>query len=348
MRKIVFGSPILLLLACRLNLSTPIPGQTPAPETPAAADTMPAGGMAQSTPESAEIVAVPFETVQIKGVAYTAWQAPGDPFRLVCEDPCKLDEQYIFAEYAGFRAARAELIRLTGIDTLAEIQPVDMHLELTDSVCQEQPTGHASVDHVGRRAYTCTQGPGWYPTVEEIIAKAAQPGQQYFPLHEYMHTLFFGRLSGMAGEVFVAHADWIHDYVNPLPAIATGDLDPADFCLRGSIAPGDFEGRLVSELCERNGFVLEDLTRSLVELDALYQSGGGQVPQERYEHPAATIAQYRDILNRVLGSDTTPAFAAACWPAVLFESGYALGPGCAQPTVDPGWTATSVPKPGAE
>ena len=54
--------------------------------------------------------------------------------------------------------------------------------------------------------------------------------------------------------------------------------------------------------------------------------------QEGYEHPVPSVAQYRDILNRLLGSDTTPAFAAACWPPELFGNSYSLSPACARPT----------------
>jgi hypothetical protein len=89
---------------------------------------------------------------------------------------------------------------------------------------------------------------------------------------------------------------------------------------------------LVSELCRQNGFQLKHVALSLIELDKLYQSGGGQVYQEGYEHPVASVAQYRDILNRLLGSDTTPAFAAACWSPELFENSYSLGDACAPPT----------------
>ncbi len=84
---------------------------------------------------------------------------------------------------------------------------------------------------------------------------------------------------------------------------------------------------------------MPDLARSLVELDRLYHSGGGQVSQEGYEHPAATLAQYRDILNALLGSDTTNAFASACWPPALFGSSYSPLPACVVETT----TGTATP-----
>jgi hypothetical protein len=88
------------------------------------------------------IVPIPVSSIQIKGVPYKAYQIPGDPFRFVCQEPCPLDLQYIYAEYAGFRLAHAKLIELTGVDTLTELQPVDMHLVFEDSICSEFPYGH--------------------------------------------------------------------------------------------------------------------------------------------------------------------------------------------------------------
>jgi hypothetical protein len=283
---------------------------------------------------AAEIVTIPESSIQIEGAPYRAYQIPGDPFRFVCQEPCPLDPQYIFAEYAGFRAAHANLIRLTGIDTLAELQPVDMHLVLEDSICRELPVGHAYVYAGAHRAYTCSDGPGYYPTAEEKIRMAGRLESQYFPLHEYMHTIFFGRISGKAGNFQDYKAEFFHDYVVPVPSYAIGIIDTAKFCsYHDGAPPGDYGGWLIYELCRQNGFQLAHLAQSLVALDDLYRSGGGQVYQEGYGHPAPAVSQYRDILNRLLGGDTTRAFADACWPPELFGNSYSLGAACARPTV---------------
>ena len=50
---------------------------------------------------------------------------------------------------------------------------------------------------------------------------------------------------------------------------------------------------------------------SLIELGKFYESDGGPV-ELGLNHRVPTAAQYRDMLNRLLGSDTTPAFADAC------------------------------------
>ena len=335
MRKILLVLALFLLLGCNLLGNAPAAAETSEKETQTTPQSgqasQPTGGAASAT---VEIIPIPAETIQLEGVPYSAYQLPGDPFRFVCQDPCPLDPQYIYAEYAGFRQAHDMLIRLTGIDTLAELQPVDMHLVLEDSICSELPVGHAYWYADTHLAYTCTEGPGYYPTIEEKIRMAALPERQYFPLHEYMHTIFFGRISGKTEQTHYSLAESFHDYVVPIPSYAIGILDLRTFCTyRDPLPPGDYDGYLINELCRRNDFQLEFFTQSLIELDALYQSGGGEVYYEEYEHPVPSVAQYRDILNRLLGGDTTPAFAAACWPPELFDNSYVLSGECAPPEI---------------
>jgi len=345
MRKIFLVSTFFLVLACQGVRVTPTPVQTDSQgrQTPTlidqAAETT-GGGTSTPTPisqaaeatdegASTPIATILVSSIQVEGVPYKAYQIPGDPFRFVCQEPCPLDPQYIFAEYSGFRLAHAKLIELMGVDTLIELQPVDMHLVLDDSVCRELPGGHAYIYTGTRQAYTCTDGPGYYPTIEEKIQKAAQPENQYFPLHEYMHTIFFGRISGKAGNFQDYYAEFFHDFVVPLPSYAIGIIDPAGFCSYRNQAPsrGDYPLWLISELCKQNGFQLKHVALSLIELDKLYQSDGGQVELE-FTHRVPTVAQYRDILNRLLGSDTTHAFAEACWPPELFGNSYSVSPAC--------------------
>ena len=282
-----------------------------------------------STPSPKPPTSIPVSSIQIEGVPSKAYQIPGDPFRFVCQEPCPLDQRYIFAEYAGFRLAHPKLIQLTGVDTLTELQPVDMHLVVDDSVCRELLGGHAGMYASTRKAYTCSDGPGYYPTLEEKIHKAAQPENQYFPLHEYMHTIFFGRISGKAGDFQDYYAEFFHDFVVPLPSYAIGIMEPAGFCSYRNEAPsaGDYPLWLISELCQQNGFQLKHVALSLIELDKLYQSDRGQV-ELGFTHRVPTVAQYRDILNRLLGNDTTPAFADACWAPELFGNSYSVSPAC--------------------
>jgi hypothetical protein len=346
MKKLVLVCTVFLLSACQLATVPPTPAPTAPPqaEPPTAVvvpTTPPVEVTSAPTQAIAEVAPIPASPIEIGGVAYTAYQIAGDPFRFVCPDPCTLDLQYIYAEYAGFRLAHANLIELTGIDTLAELQPVDMHLDLQDSVCKDAPYGHAYIYTDRHQAFTCSEGPGYYPNLAEKIQNASRLDGQYFPLHEYMHTLFFGRLSASEGNFQDYKAAFMHDFVVPIPSYAIGLLDQAAFCTYRDIAPGDYGGFLINELCTRNGFQLKDLAPSLIALDQLVQSGGGKVSEAEYPHPLATIAQYRDILNNLLGSDTTPAFAAACWPPEFFGNSYTPAPGCAVST-EPAGTPTPL------
>ncbi len=328
------------LMGC--NLPSPGTNETSPSPTNEAPIIIPTEGTTQQTGSTLfDTASIVTSSIFLEGVAYTANQAPGDPFRFVCQEPCTLDLTYIYAAYAGFRLGHARLIELTGIDTLPQLQPVDMHLDLNDSICSELPVGHAYTYSDTHQAYTCTEGPGYYPTLEEKIQMASLLDGQYFPLHEYMHTLFFGRISGKAGDFTAGTAYFLHDYVVPIPSYAIGILDAASFCsYRNMYPPGDYGGWLISELCLQNGFELPDLALSLVELDRLYQSSGGEDYQEGYQHPVPTAAQYRDILNNLLGSDTTSAFATACWPPELFGSGYSLPSSC--PNASTGGTPTPL------
>ena len=255
MRKIFLAFTCILMMACNLGrvVSPPVepgPGDQEAPasiadqasEPATAATSIPAATIPAPVEGTATPIAVfpiPVTPVQIEGVLYNAYQIPGDPFRFVCPEPCPLDLQYIYAEYAGFRAAHSRLIELTGIDTLPELQPVDMHLDLTDSICKDAPYGHAYVYSGTHQAYTCSEGPGYYPTVEEKIRMAATLDGQYFPLHEYMHTIFFGRISGKAGDFEDYKAYYFHDYVVHIPSYAIGTLNIDGFCTYRDMAPGD-------------------------------------------------------------------------------------------------------------
>ncbi|MGB7537183.1 MAG: hypothetical protein WBM17_01470, partial [Anaerolineales bacterium] len=223
MNKLFLVVMVFFVLSCNLVTVAQTPAQTGSqgiltPE-PTGQD-LEATGLGTSAP--AEIVPVPVSSVQIEGVAYKAYQIPGDPFRFVCQEPCPHDPQFIYAEYAGFRLAHAMLIQLTGADTLAELQPVDMHLGFEDGICRAHPGGHASIYAHTHQAYTCTDGPGLYATIEETIRLASRPEEQYFPLHEYMHTIFFGRISEWAGDYINNKAGDFHDFVVPIPAYAIG------------------------------------------------------------------------------------------------------------------------------
>ena len=260
-----------------------------------------------------EIVPVPAAEIQINGIPYLSYQMPGDPFRFVCRQPCTADPAVIHGQYAGFRRARDLLLQVTGIDTLPELQPVDIHLtndEQCGTLADAGALSFAWYRHPGN-AYVCTflfeyRGQNGESYTPEL---ASEMYNQVILLHEYLHTIFYGRLPDTLAAM--------HDFVTPVALYVTGtDSGPEAFCSYNPITPpGDYGGYLIWELCRRNGFTLETFRSSLIELDALYQAGGGS-QQQGLSRLTPSISQYREILNRLLGSDTRQAFADACWPAL--------------------------------
>jgi len=316
-----------------------LPPASPTPVKPIVQATAPANtppATARASAPSATTIAinlVPATTIQILGATYKSYQMPGDPFRFVCPEPCTVDPKLISAQYTGFRIAHAKLIKLTGVDTLPELLPVNIHVK-NDQRCgnlsQSSSLSYASKWTNGN-AYICTflfeyiKGIGGQPYSPEF---AVQLDQQTIFIHEYLHTIFFGRFADGGNQ---------HDFVTPLALFVTDKLGNPDLCAyRPQTPPGDYGGHLIYELCRQNGFRISHLATSLIEQDKLYQSGGGKINQ-LMKHPLTTMAQFREILNRVLGSDTTKAFADACWPPALFGNSYVLPNSCTNrtPTVAP-------------
>jgi hypothetical protein len=339
-RKALLAFLVLLPLGCNL----PAVVQTvSAPETtenppPASGTQKPSSATASLMPGFAPsphipIVPIPSQAVSIEGHPYTSYQAEGSAFRFVCPDPCPVDPELIYAQYAGFHNIYENLIGLTVVDTLTELQPVDIHI-LNDPKCRNLSDisfRAYSNWNSGANAFICSflfeyaEGAGGAPYT---AAEAVLPNWQDALIHEYLHTLFFGRITRYAGAM--------HDFVTPIAIYAwLGWGEGEFFCEYHPVTPpGDFGGYLLQQLCRRYGFHWEHLARVLTELDVLYASGGG-VSDEGFRHPVPDMAQFRDILNRVLETDTTPAFIDACWPAVLFGETYALPASCTDRTAAP-------------
>ncbi len=325
MRKITLCLLLFLLLACNLPAVSLTPVQ-PGPQT----DLLPTSVVDEpaATVTPIAIVEVPTSIIQIEGAAYLSYQMPGDPFRFVCVEPCTVDPQLIFGQYAGFRNAHQIMIKVTGVDILPEMMPVDIHSQ-GDAIC-----GHLGDGPLGftyyfppKKPLICSylfdyaQGFNGQPYTPEF---ATRLDQQTLFIHEYLHLIFVGRLP--------ASVEAIHDFVTPIAFHISGHVE-TDLCsYHPQTAPGDFGGYLFQNLCAQNGFHLEDLAPVMTKLDQLYQSGAGQVQQAGYEHPSPSAAQFRDILNDVLGGDTTRAFADACWPPDLFGNSYILSYECTHPT----------------
>lgn len=284
--------------------AAPLPSLTPSAAPSRAAVTRPAQPGAQAAP-------LPKSQAILEGTPYVLFQAPGDPFRIVCQQPCAIADDLIFAKYAGFKAAHARLIALMGVDVPKELQPVDIHLNADAACGKYEPgvtTGFAAV----------TPGPagrGMICLFDVEKVNRARPftpqnavllEDQLLAVHEYAHVIFFRRHDVSYEDVVKAASFYV----------ASSLTNPCDPALN---QPN--QGKLVYELCRRNGFQYAHLAPALKELDALYQTNQGLL-RTGAPRPTTAVYQLRAILNRLLGGDTLPAFVTAGFlPVVLGDMG---------------------------
>ena len=255
---------------------------------------------------------VPMTTIQITGPkptdlakTYRSYQKLGYKYRIVCEEPCGIDEKLIYSRYSGFKPAKDQLINLFGIDILEEYSPFDIHME-SDSWCGSYDpnlaAGFSGRYHLGVGPTTGSGGSyGCFFDIdkeENILPDTLiKISEQLLYVHEYAHVIFFGRHRRSYEDVVKAASFYI-SWVPPI----TNACDP--------MMKFKWSGKLIYELCQQNGFSFTDLAPTLQQLDSLYQSGQG------YNGWRTSVYQYREILNRHLGSDTINAFLdAGLYPA---------------------------------
>lgn len=323
LRSISWLLPLLLLPACNLPRPTAVP-RTPAP-TGTAVPTATPRPMGLVEPTLAVAVELPMAPVEIDGVAYVAFETPGEPFRFVCPAPCAGYSQLMYWQIAGFRTAHEILVRTIGVDTLRELQPIDIHV-LEDPKCgtrtQAPEPSFAGHDPRGR-AYVCSfvfEAFKASPPAPETAREATRLDHQVELIHAYLHTIFFGRVPIEAGAM--------HDFVTPIALYVTGTLPGGDLCTyHPASPPGDYRGWLIYNLCQDAGFEIEDLAPAMKAIDRLYRGDDGRV-DERFEHLVPDMAQFRWELKGTVGRDLAGAFADACWPAELFEDTYTLKSSC--------------------
>ena len=242
------------------------------------------------------IVAIPKSTATVAGGTYDAFQVAGNRLRLLCQQPCQLDDRLIDADYAGYQVTIQQLVRNLGFDIVKSIDTIDVHLT-RDGQCRraEGEVGlSGTYNDNAKAAFICV-----YLTEPDIAGSdpaspitadtAIRLGGLGVFAHEYTHVLLFDRFTFSS-----------HDFVFPIESTTLDPANPqsADLCITGyqSSAP------LTYELCKTDGFTYAQLVASLRMVDRLYQDGHGNVGG------AVGMNQYRAVLNYVLGKDTTAAF----------------------------------------
>ncbi|CAM3888187.1 hypothetical protein COSO111634_28050 [Corallococcus soli] len=276
-------------------------GDDPEPGAPSDAGvSRPDAGVDAGRPPP-EVVAVPRAQVMLGGREYRAYQRPGDTFRIVCEEPCPLEETYLFARYAGFRAVKDDLVSVAGVDVSPRMVPVDIHLA-GDSLCGPKGTvsGSAFMNQTGLEP-----GPGSNVCLWELEASRAPPPEVPRPLtvenavalehqvlvaHEYAHVVLFLRHE-------LSH-EWL---VRAISYRVGGQAGSLCDDINQQFAPTAWE------LCQRSGLDYAQLAEGLRKTDTLWSTGGGTVALHAGVPLATSVYQYRRILDALAGGDTLAA-----------------------------------------
>ncbi len=251
------------------------------------------------TPAANAALVVGNDTLQ--GTAYTTYREPSDTtYRIICQTPCPIPLATLQAASDGFRAAKVQLLALSGLDTLAALQPVDMAFE-ANSLCPLIPgaSGYSSTYFpygMGagqpRRAKSCLflwnyqqAGQIDYFTPEQ----AGLISSQTLAIHEYAHSIFFDR-----------HRQSYEDFVRYWSYAITGNVPlPDGMCSENLVT---YMAPMMYELCQRYGATDADLRFALARLDQLYTQGQG------YHGPTTSVAQLRAAFDQRFEAHTGSLF----------------------------------------
>ena len=214
-----------------------------------------AGGASAQTP-------VPYTVFQIHGTqnaddgvtaSFRRYRNAGDPFGIVCADPCTEDQNAIYGLYAGFKSAYQTLIGVFGTAADVPYQPFDIHIA-DDHWCGE-PMPNIGGDSAAYSWFTYSglatgsYGCFWFTLPGRYALPFHYPETSTLPYqlltaHEFTHTEFFGRH-------FYSYEDFAKamSFMFSEPNTTTTITDPCDDFLDSLNT-----GKLLWGLCHINGF----------------------------------------------------------------------------------------------
>ncbi len=297
----------------------PIPATTPIPSSPltSAEETTPdpqarffTHTIDEVRKETVSITTKNFDTnFEERTATYDAYFIPGETFRIICQQPCPIEENILKQKVVGADAAIRALIDLTQIDVLPILEPVDIHL--TSSVeCgnyQEklQRNGYVSRFSGGRPQGVPSVTPGSYMCLweyddEQLILplneeNALRIEAQGVLVHEYAHILFYRR-SFASPEGFV----------QALQLYVSGAWDGeargrTNFPRMTDACNPELERRVtdVYLLCSRCGFQMHDFRTVLQQVSDLYTREAGEAIEGK-----VSIPQLKQIIDDITGRDS--------------------------------------------
>jgi len=251
--------------------------------------------------------------------------AAGPTERVVCPQPCPIPDDLLFHKAAGAFAAVSAMFDLTGIDVPPAQRPVDIHLtssvECGDyaTLAAEDPGGYV-YRFSGSRwplagSYMCLWEwddpnrillfrPEWAAAAgQDAVDNASRMEAQGVLVHEYGHILFYPR-------AFASPEDWVKTFDFVTTGIWTGSGYGPDSFPRVTTAcdprldsPGG--GQMIYRLCTNCGFELEDISRVMNRIDAIWAAGLGEVwLGDRW---VLSNAQFKAIIDDIVGRDSATA-----------------------------------------
>jgi hypothetical protein len=318
-RAIIPFLMVLMLVGTSCNLPAAIPDTPSIPAGGSAATAEPTGSLAATVfktdlPEQhtrfppPPIIAAPKSTLQIGGESFDTYLVPGDRFRLVCKQPCELDERLIDALYVSYKVTAAQEVRTAGLDVLDSIKTIDIHLTRDQSCTRYQGelglTG--SYPNDPNSLFLCmylddseVQASSLASFTPEAVIRLG--GLGVFG-HEYVHAMLWGRFSST------------HDFVFPIEYVT---LNPTQRDEYRDLCNPTYQGLapLTYQLCQSKGLTFDQLMQSLLDVNSLYEDGLGNVK--------GTVGynQYKAILNDILGSDVSQVFQDTGYSKIFADEG---------------------------
>jgi hypothetical protein len=303
----VLASLVLGISSC--NLPNPAAGTGAVPSSPAgsAVSRFPLPDLPARFPPP-PITSIPKTSLQIGGESFDAYQTPGDRFRLLCRQPCALDERLMDALYAGYKVTVQAVVRTAGFDVLDSISLFDIHTDRDNTCLRSQDelgltTSYAdNPNSVVICLYLTDPDTQANSTVPFTPESAIRNGGLGVFAHEYAHALLIGRFASS------------HDFVFPIEYV-TENPDNTDYPNLCSTTYQD-GAPLSYQLCQKYGFTFEQMIQSLLDINRLYDGGHGNLAGGMVGYN-----QYRAILDSILGRDVMPAFDAAGYQKIFVEEG---------------------------
>jgi hypothetical protein len=249
----------------------------------------------------------------IGGDTYDVYTEPGSGFRIVCQQPCSINEKIIKAKYSGGKKAIEELVKLTGVDVDDSQKPVDIHLN-GDGECGTAEDMIKWAGFVTGFAGTRTDGSGYIcmfdaektnRILEFNEENACKMEDQVLLVHEYGHELFFARAFASPESFVKAMSFYVSGYWDGSGYASENFPKVTDACDEKLNRSGE---NLVYMLCKNHDFQFEDFKTLLTKISQKYENGEGTVLDGELSN-----LQLKQIIDGIVGEDTEATFIEAGW-----------------------------------